>query len=81
MPQRLDQAAQNTCSDLLAACLSPAFVGKGLSFTRKKERGPWTRAATDGPVLAYLVNMVLAGGDRSADQVIPFPPHSFPLEI
>ena len=29
MPQILDQAVQNACSDLHAACLTPAFAGKG----------------------------------------------------
>ncbi len=39
MPQPLDQAVQNAYSDLLAASLSPAFDGKGLSFTRKVIKG------------------------------------------
>ena len=28
MPQILDQAVQNACSDLHAACLTPAFAGR-----------------------------------------------------
>ncbi len=39
MVQLLDQAVVNAYSDLLGASLSPAFDGKGLSFTRKKING------------------------------------------
>jgi len=39
MPQTLDQAVQNAYSDLHAACLTPAFDGKGVSFTRKTIKG------------------------------------------
>jgi hypothetical protein len=39
MPPLLDQAVQNAYSDLLAASLSPAFDGKGLSFTHKEIKG------------------------------------------
>lgn len=39
MPQTLDQAVQNAYSDLYAACLTPAFDGKGVSFTRKNIKG------------------------------------------
>lgn len=39
LPQTLDQAAQNAYSDLHAACLTPAFDGRGISFTRKKIKG------------------------------------------
>ncbi|MCP4233320.1 MAG: hypothetical protein GY770_07000 [Aestuariibacter sp.] len=39
MPQYLDQAALNAYSDLLTASLSPAFDGKGLSFTTKTIKG------------------------------------------
>ena len=39
MPQILNQAVQNACSDLHAACLTPAFAGKGVSFTHKNIKG------------------------------------------
>ena len=39
MPQHLDQAIQNAYSDLYAACLTPAFDGKGVSFTHKNIKG------------------------------------------
>ena len=39
MPQTLDQAVQNAYSDLYVACLTPAFDGKGVSFTRKNIKG------------------------------------------
>ena len=39
MPQTLDQAVQNAYSDLYAACLTPAFDGKGVSFVRKNIKG------------------------------------------
>jgi hypothetical protein len=35
LPRPLDQSVQNAYSDLLSSSLSPAFDGKGLSFTRK----------------------------------------------
>lgn len=39
MPHILDQAVQNAYSDLHAACLTPAFAGKGVSFTHKNIKG------------------------------------------
>ena len=39
MPHSLDQAVQNAYSDLYAACLTPAFDGKGVSFVRKNIKG------------------------------------------
>ena len=35
----LDQATQNAYADLHSACLTPAFDGKGISFTSKNIRG------------------------------------------
>lgn len=39
MYQPIDQAVLNAYSDLHGACLSPAFNGAGVSFTRKKIKG------------------------------------------
>lgn len=58
MSQPLDQATLNAYSDLLGACLSPAFDGKGLSFTRKIIKGQpyWYLSAKVGrtPTQAYI---------------------------
>lgn len=39
MPRILDQAVQNAYADLFTASLTPAFDGKGLSFTSKRIKG------------------------------------------